>query len=74
MRNLETAILQAIIILVPTYLVAYVTDKMIYTIPMLAAAGFLAAALTRETSERKIDEDGYKHKMKDGEHDDGSSG
>ncbi len=40
-----TPLLQAIIVLGPTYLVAYLTDKMVYTIPMLAATSFIAAAI-----------------------------
>ena len=42
-----TPLLQAIIVLGPTYLIAYLTDKMVYTIPMLAAMSFVAARIGR---------------------------
>ena len=41
-----TPLLQALIVLGPTYLIAYLTDKMVYTIPMLAATSFIAASLS----------------------------
>ena len=56
---MKTALKQAMIVLLPTYLVAYMTDKMIYTIPMLAAAGFIAASYGGKT-ERRVEEDGYR--------------
>ena len=49
-------ILQGIIVLVPTYTVAYLTDKMVYTIPMLAAASFVAASINKQPVERKVDD------------------
>ena len=48
------------IVLLPTYLVAYITDKMVYTIPMLAAASFVAASLKKEDIQRKVEEDGFR--------------
>lgn len=57
---MKIALLQAVIVLVPTYLVAYLTDKMVYTIPMLAAASFVAASLGKHNMERKVEEDGYR--------------
>jgi hypothetical protein len=59
-------LLQATIVLIPTYITAYLTDKMIYVIPMLAAASFIAASINPATS-RRVEEDGYKSK------DDGTS-
>jgi|TARA_B110000977_G_scaffold190979_1_gene262457 hypothetical protein len=53
-------LLQAIIVLVPTYITAYYTDKMIYVIPMLAAASFVAASVLGDKSTRRVEEDGYK--------------
>ena len=53
------SLLQAIIVLVPTYITAFLTDKMVYVIPMLAAASFVAASLSTKTS-RRVEEDGYK--------------
>ena len=53
-------LLQAIIVLVPTYITAYLTDKMIYVIPMLAAASFVAASLSPSNLNRRVEEDGYR--------------
>jgi hypothetical protein len=53
-------LLQAIIVLLPTYITAYYTDKMIYVIPMLAAASFVAASVLGDKSTRRVEEDGYK--------------
>ena len=58
--NIRIALLQGLIVLVPTYAVAFFTEKMVYTIPMLAAAGFVAASLKGDDYKRKVDEDGRK--------------
>ena len=42
-EGLSIGFVKATIVLVPTYITAYLTDKMIYVIPMLAAASFIAA-------------------------------
>ena len=55
-------LIKGIIVLVPTYITAYMTDKMVYVIPMLAAASFVAASIDGQKIERKVDEDGYKSK------------
>ena len=57
MRN---SLLQAVIVLVPTYITAYLTDKMVYVIAMLAACSFIAASLSPSRLERRVEEDGYK--------------
>lgn len=57
MRN---SLLQAVIVLVPTYITAYLTDKMVYVIPMLAACSFIAASLSPSRLDRRVEEDGYK--------------
>ena len=45
--------------LVPTYTVAYITNAMIYTTPMLAACTLLAANLFNDDeTEIRVDEDG----------------
>ena len=45
--------------LVPTYTVAYITNAMIYTMPMLAACTLLAANLFNDDeSAIRVDEDG----------------
>ena len=56
MKAFYTGILQGIIVLVPTYMVAYLTDKMVYTIPMLAAASSVAASISKQPVERKVDD------------------
>ncbi len=53
-------LLQAVIVLVPTYITAYLTDKMVYVIPMLAAASFVAASLSPSRDSRRVEEDGYR--------------
>lgn len=56
-KKLRQGFLQAVIVLVPTYLVAYFTDKMVYTIPMLAASSFIAASISSRDTKLKTDED-----------------
>ena len=60
MEGLKLALLKGAVVLLPTYTVAYFTEKMIYVVPMLAAAGFVAAALSNTKHERRVDEDGIK--------------
>lgn len=60
LSNLRVALIQGLIVLIPTYMVAFFTDKMVYTIPMLAATGFIAASLKVTDVKRKVDEDGFK--------------
>ncbi len=58
--QMKTALLRAAIVLLPSYSMAYLTDKMVYVVPTLVAAGFFAATLSFEdqrTSSR-VDEDG----------------
>ena len=55
---IKDGLLKATIVLVPTYVTAYLTDKMIYVIPMLAAASFIAASLTSSDTNRRVEEDG----------------
>jgi len=54
------SLLQAVIVLVPTYITAYITDKMVYVIPMLAAASFVAASLSPSKLNRRVEEDGFR--------------
>ena len=56
MKKYKIGLIQAVIVLVPTYLVAYLTDKMVYTIPMLAAASFIAASFSKDTATKRIDD------------------
>lgn len=57
--HLKTAIVRAAIVLIPSYSAAYLTDKMVYVVPTLAAASFFAATLNLQQSQtsRRVDED-----------------
>ncbi len=57
MRKINEALIKAVTVLAPTYTVAYLTEKMIYVVPMLAASTFIAAALFHTDIERRIDQD-----------------
>ena len=54
---MKTALIKALIVLIPTYIPAYLTNKMVYVVPMLAAAGFVAASVGSENTQKRIDED-----------------
>lgn len=58
-ENLKIAGIKAAVVLIPTWLVALVTDKMVFVVPMLAAASFFAGAveLTDENVRRRLDDD-----------------
>lgn len=58
-ENLKIASIKASIVLIPTWLVALVTDKMVFVVPMLAAASFFAGAveLTEQNVRRRLDDD-----------------
>ena len=62
----KLSLVQAVIVLIPTYITAYISDKMIYVIPMLAACSFIAASLSPSRLERRVEEDGYR--KADGSH------
>lgn len=58
--NLKAATVKALVVLVPSYTAAYLTEQMVYVVPTLAAAGFFASSLdlsNRNTSNR-VDDDG----------------
>lgn len=55
----KSNLLKIAIILGPTYTMAYVTDKMVYVIPMLAVCTLIAATYD-DRFKRRLDEDGYK--------------
>ena len=42
---MKKAIIRGLVVLIPTYIVAYLTDKMVYVVPMLAARGLNPASL-----------------------------
>ena len=55
-QDIRTALVQAVIVLAPTYTVAYLTEAMVYTIPMLAASSFVAAALKPTQHTTRVDD------------------
>ena len=59
-EGLKLGLVKGIIVLLPTYITAFLTDKMIYVIPMLAAASFIAASICDAKIERRVEEDGFK--------------
>ena len=55
---LKKALIKALIILIPTYSVAFLTEMMVYTIPMLAASSIFATSLnSKNKDELRVDED-----------------
>ena len=70
LHSIKIALVQGLIVLIPTYIMAFLTDKMVWTIPMLAAASFVAASIKKDFTERKIDEDGMRKDNESGHHPD----
>lgn len=58
-KMVKSSVYKILIILGPTYLTAWITDKMIYVIPMLAVCTLIAATYDDRTK-RRLEEDGYK--------------
>jgi hypothetical protein len=56
----KEAALKAAIVLIPSYTAAYLTDKMVWVVPTLAAASFFAGtiSLSEQSIRRRVDEDG----------------
>lgn len=55
---MKKALIKALIILIPTYSVAFLTEMMVYTIPMLAASSISATSLySKNKDELRVDED-----------------
>ena len=53
------ALTKALIILIPTYAVAFLTEMMVYTIPILAASSIFATTMfDKGKDELRVDEDG----------------
>lgn len=57
--HLKSAALKALVVLVPSYTAAYLSDKMVWVVPTLAASSFFAATIgvSGEYTGRSIDED-----------------
>ena len=58
LESLKLATLKAAIVLVPSYTAAYLTEKMVWVVPTLVAAGFFAASIDLRT---RVDADHDDH-------------
>jgi hypothetical protein len=60
--NFKLLVLKLSIVLVPSYSVAYLTDKMVYVVPTLAAAPVVASSIENSPSKKRgsarVDEEG----------------
>jgi hypothetical protein len=57
-KKQKQLIVRVLVMLVPTYSVAYISEAMIYTMPMLAVCTLIAANLYgEEETEIRVDED-----------------
>ena len=65
---IKVGFIQGMIVLIPAYIMAFLTDKMVWTIPMLAASSFIASSIRKESTERKVDEDGMRKDSDAGNH------
>lgn len=74
--SLKNASLKAAIVLVPSYAVAFLTEQMVYVVPMLAATSFFAGTvdLSQATTRRQVDEDGDAQDGDNSEPEDDSGG
>ena len=67
--SLKELIVTCIIILGPSWTVAYVTEKVIYVIPMLAVCTFVCAQMFQNRNKRLEEDDYHDHGHgKDGDH------
>ena len=58
-KKKKQLIIRVMVMLIPTYFVAYISGAMIYTMPMLAVCTLIAANLyDDEEVENRVDEDG----------------
>jgi len=55
--NLTDLCIIAGIILVPSWTVAYITDAVVYVIPMLAVTTFVVAQVMQHRNNRRLDKD-----------------
>ena len=56
--KIRNASIKAAIVLVPSYVVAYLTEQMVYVVPMLAATSFFAGTvdLSEKTHTQRVDD------------------
>ena len=57
--NLTDLCIIAGIILVPSWTVAYITDAVVYVIPMLAVTTFVVAQVMQHRNNRRLDKDEF---------------
>ena len=56
--NFKLAALKAFIVRFPSYSAAFLTEKMVYVVPTLVAAGFFASTIgTEDATQRRVDQD-----------------
>ncbi len=58
--KLKEAAIKAMIVLIPTYTMAFLTEKMVWVVPTLAAAGFFAGTISfaqEESTTRRLEDD-----------------
>ena len=67
MTSLKKALVRGLVVLIPTYAVAYLTEKMVYVVPMLAAVGFVAASLFDDSTTKRLEDESYKDYKDDGD-------
>ena len=51
-------LLRVAIVLVPSYVAAYLTGEMVWVVPTLVASGLVAAGVDSKTPTTRVDEDG----------------
>lgn len=58
-NSLKAAIVKALIVMVPSYTAAYLTEKMVWVVPTLAAASFFAGTVQLGDApiRRRVDEE-----------------
>tara|TARA_R110000737_G_scaffold9966_1_gene25751 strand:- start:8 stop:262 length:255 start_codon:yes stop_codon:yes gene_type:complete len=56
--KIRNASIKAAIVLVPSYIMAYLTEQMVYVVPMLAATSFFAGTvdLSAKSNTQRVDE------------------
>ena len=53
---MKTAILRAAIVLVPSWSVAWITDKMVWVVPAVVASALVAASIQRGGHATRVDD------------------
>ncbi|MDE4141778.1 MULTISPECIES: hypothetical protein [Rhodobacterales] len=61
--HFKSAAMKAAVVLVPSYLAAFLSDKMVWVVPTLAASSFFAATIgvKSEDAARNVEEDLESH-------------